>query len=192
MIWTFKQERNCCTISVCYSGCEMTPRRDSFARRQPPIQPVLDASFLLMQRSGTHALFVKLTGSHLPALTVLLRSLLYCAGQKKSSINQYFFIESGDFFRAAPKPERPVPPAALHHPPRATRPETPRGRSQTEHSPHRHIHAGPESLKTRIRICCPSLYIPPAFIFFILQHNFYKVNNHLFCGNYNRTRNLVA
>ena len=68
MIWTFKQERNCSTISVCYSGCEMTPRRNSFARRQPPIQPVLDASFLLMQRSGTHALCVKLTGSHLPVL----------------------------------------------------------------------------------------------------------------------------
>ena len=88
MIWTFKQERNCCTISVCYSGCEMTPRRDSFARRQPPIQPVLDASFLLMQRSGTHALCVKLTGSHLPVLPVLLRA--YCivyGGKNQAEIN---------------------------------------------------------------------------------------------------------
>ena len=117
MIWTFKQERNCCTISVCYSGCEMTPRRDSFARRQPPIQPVLDASFLLMQRSGTHALFVKLTGSHLPALPVLLRSLLYGVRRKKSSINQYFFIDSGNYFLARQKPETPVPPAAPRCPP---------------------------------------------------------------------------
>ena len=120
MIWTFKQERNCCTISVCYSGCEMTPRRNSFARRQPPIQPVLDASFLLMQRSGTHALFVKLTGSHLPALPVLLRSLLYGVRQKKSSINQYFFIDSGNYFLARQKTRNtrsacgPSPPAARH------------------------------------------------------------------------------
>ena len=53
---------------VCSSGCEMTPRgQDPFARRQPPIQPVLDASFLLMQLSGTHGI-VKLTDSHLSAL----------------------------------------------------------------------------------------------------------------------------
>ena len=93
MIWTFKQERNCCTISVCYSGCEMTPRRDSFARRQPPIQPVLDASFLLMQRSGTHALCVKLTGSHLPVLPVLLRA--YCivyGGKNQAEINIFLLI----------------------------------------------------------------------------------------------------
>lgn len=93
VIWTFKQERNCCTISVCYSGCEMTPRRNSFARRQPPIQPVLDASFLLMQRSGTHALFVKLTGSHLPALSVLLRA--YCIvyeGKNQAEINIFLLI----------------------------------------------------------------------------------------------------
>ena len=117
MIWTFKQERNCCTISVCYSGCEMAPRRNSFARRQPPIRPVLDAPFLLMQRSGTHALFVKLTGSHLPALPVLLQSLLYGVRQKKSRINQYFFIDSGNYFLARPKPETPVPPAAPRRPP---------------------------------------------------------------------------
>ena len=93
MIWTFKQERNCCTISVCYSGCEMTPRRDSFARRQPPIQPVLDASFLLMQRSGTYALCVKLTGSHLPVLPVLLRA--YCivyGGKNQAEINIFLLI----------------------------------------------------------------------------------------------------
>ena len=93
VIWTFKQERNCCTISVCYSGCEMTPRRDSFARRQPPIQPVLDASFLLMQRSGTHALCVKLTGSHLPVLPVLLRA--YCivyGGKNQAEINIFLLI----------------------------------------------------------------------------------------------------
>ena len=83
VIWTFKQERNCSTISVCYSGCEMTPRRNSFARRQPPIQPVLDASFLLMQRSGTHALGVKLTGSHLPALRFRSFELIVeCPGEK--------------------------------------------------------------------------------------------------------------
>ena len=98
MIWTFKQERNCCTISVCYSGCEMTPRRDSFARRQPPIQPVLDASFLLMQRSGTHALFVKLTGSHLPVLPVLLRAYCIVYGGKNQAEINIFLLNPGIFF----------------------------------------------------------------------------------------------
>lgn len=156
MIWTFKQERNCCTISVCYSGCEMTPRRDSFARRQPPIQPVLDASFLLMQRSGTHALFVKLTGSHLPVLGFAPSCLLYCVGEKKSSRNQYFFIDSRDFFRGCPKLEKSTPPTGTHRPPRAIRPETPRGRFQTAQIPHRHIHAAQENRKTQPQIHCPS------------------------------------
>lgn len=163
MIWTFKQERNCCTISVCYSGCEMTPRRNSFARRQPPIQPVLDASFLLMQRSGTHALFVKLTGSHLPALPVLLRSLLYGVRRKKSSINQYFFIDSGNYFLARQKPETPVPPAAPRRPLPATRPETPHERLQTASFLHRHIRACPETRKTRPRSCYPSYSYPSKF-----------------------------
>ena len=67
--------------------------KTSFARRQPPIQPVLDASFLLMQRSGTHALCVKLTGSHLPVLPVLLRA--YCivyGGKNQAEINIFLLI----------------------------------------------------------------------------------------------------
>ncbi len=72
---------------------------------------------------------VELTGSHLPALPVLLRSLLYGVRRKKSSINQYFFIDSGNYFLARQKPETPVPPAAPRRPLPATRPETPPGRS---------------------------------------------------------------
>ena len=137
MIWTFKQERNCCTISVCYSGCEMTPRRDSFARRQPPIQPVLDASFLLMQRSGTHALLVKLTGSHLPVLRVRSFVLIVLCRGEKIKQKSIFFIDSRNFFRCRPKLEKSAPPTGTHRPPRAIRPETPRGRFQTAQIPHR-------------------------------------------------------
>ena len=156
MIWTFKQERNCCTISVCYSGCEMTPRRDSFARRQPPIQPVLDASFLLMQRSGTHALCVKLTGSHLPVLPVLLRAYCIVYGGKNQAEINIFLLIPGIFFRGCPKLEKSTPPTGTHHPPRAIRPETPRGRFQTAQIPHRHIHAAQENRKTQPQIHCPS------------------------------------
>ena len=156
MIWTFKQERNCCTISVCYSGCEMTPRRNSFARRQPPIQPVLDASFLLMQRSGTHALFVKLTGSHLPVLRVRSFVLIVLCRGEKIKQKSIFFIDSRDFFRGCPKLEKSTPPTGTHRPPRAIRPETPRGRFQTAQIPHRHIHAAQENRKTQPQIHCPS------------------------------------
>ena len=85
-----------CAVQFLFASADakMAPRENPFARWQPPIQPVLDAPFLLMQRSGTHALFVKLTGSHLPALRFTPSNLLYCVGEKKSSINQYFFIDS--------------------------------------------------------------------------------------------------
>ena len=164
MIWTFKQERNCCTISVCYSGCEMAPRRNSFARRQPPIRPVLDAPFLLMQRSGTHALFVKLTGSHLPALSVLLRAYCIVYGRKNQVAINIFLLIPKPGIPAGLKPERRAPPAVPRRPPRAIRPETTRGRSQTAHFPRRHIHAGPETRKTRPQIRCPS-YACSRFLF---------------------------
>ena len=120
MIWTFKQERNCCTISVCYSGCEMTPRRNSFARRQPPIQPVLDASFLLMQRSGTHALCVELTGSHLPVLSGFLRAYcIVCGGKNQAEINIFLLIPGIIFWPAQnlKHPFRLRPLAARRAPP---------------------------------------------------------------------------
>ena len=165
MIWTFKQERNCCTISVCYSGCEMTPRRDSFARRQPPIQPVLDASFLLMQRSGTHALFGTLTGSHLPVLRVRSFVLIVLCRGEKIKQKSIFFIDSRDFFRGCPKLEKSTPPTGTHRPPRAIRPETPSGRFQTAQIPHRHIHAAQENRKTQPQIHCPSY--AHLFIYFL-------------------------
>ena len=88
-----EQDGNCSTISLCFSGCEngiAEPR--SFARRQPPIQPVLNAPFLLMQRSGTHG-SVKLTGAHLPAL--ITPPVIHCSvflENSKSKINLFLLI----------------------------------------------------------------------------------------------------
>ena len=192
MIWTFKQERNCCTISVCYSGCEMTPRRDSFARRQPPIQPVLDASFLLMQRSGTHALFVKLTGSHLPVLRVRSFVLIVlCRGEKIKQKSIFFLLIPGIFFGAAQNLNNPLRRRAL------TARRAPSGQKRrADDFKQRRFRivifmplkkTGKRSLKFIVHHTHTSLSV-----FFILQYNFHKVNNHLFYGNYNCTENLIA
>ena len=191
MIWTFKQERNCCTISVCYSGCEMTPRRDSFARRQPPIQPVLDASFLLMQRSGTHALCVKLTGSHLPVLPVLLRAYCIVYGGKNQAEINIFLLIPGIFFGAAQNLKNPLRRRAL------TARRAPSGQKRrADDFKQRRFRivifmplkkTGKRSLKFIVHHTHTSLSV-----FFILQYNFHKVNNHLFYGNYNCTENLIA
>ena len=67
-----------------------------------------------MQRSGTHALCVKLTGSHLPVLPVLLRA--YCivyGGKNQAEIN--FFIDFRDFFVSVQKRGKRGFESVVHH-----------------------------------------------------------------------------
>ena len=90
----------------------MTPRKDSFARRQPPIRPVLDASFLLMQRSTTLR-SLNLRGHIFPALKKSPASqyIVFFENSKRKSIKTYRFLKIfliPFFFRQMPRKEAAI------------------------------------------------------------------------------------